>query len=216
MSITSATLAQPIGTQPIQGQFSAPAMSTTYLPITPDFVSSPSKLSIAQLTDRIDSCVQAYLSPTFLDSLLTSLQPVDHSPHHPVHDVSTPFQDLTIQKLAATYSETCSLIWQQSLTSAPSLALSLTATHPLYFSLQSLTLCWVTGKYHHPDSPFFCDAITLGALQSKWRYPAIQSSLRHTTAAESAHMTSGLLPTPPAGLMRWDVPCINFCSGTTD
>ncbi|MEO1792769.1 MAG: hypothetical protein AAFR25_11160, partial [Cyanobacteria bacterium J06629_19] len=82
-------------------------------------------MTIAQLTDRIDTYIQTYLSLNALNSLTL----INRS-----HNRSTPFpppssQDLDLSPLdlsaldlsaiATAYSKTCSLIWQQSLTPTP-------------------------------------------------------------------------------------------------
>lgn len=177
--------------QPIQGKSNSAAMPTA-LPVTTHAESSPTKLSIAQLTDRIDSCVQTYLSATALTNALNSLgapsplqDQLDSFSVTPSAQVKAQF--LNLQPIADAYSETCSLIWQQSLVhgiidenrrdTCPTGDFSESLSH----SLQMLCLLWATGKCQYPDAPFFQDAVTLGALQSKWRYPAIQESLCRTT-----------------------------------
>ncbi|MEM9949253.1 MAG: hypothetical protein AAF810_24740 [Cyanobacteria bacterium P01_D01_bin.36] len=160
-------------------------------------------MTIAQLTDRIDTYIQTYLSLNALNSLTL----INRS-----HNRSTPFpppssQDLDLSPLdlsaldlsaiATAYSKTCSLIWQQSLTPTPphpsssqrhTLPQQQSAFPPTPHlptphlpTLQPLCHHWATTKLHHPNAPFFQNALTLGALRSKWRYPAIQASLRHTT-----------------------------------
>ncbi|MEL6940964.1 MAG: hypothetical protein AAFO84_17440 [Cyanobacteria bacterium J06598_1] len=174
------TLLSPISTYPHQTASPLIPPSAATL-LTSSLTPLP---SIAQLTDRIDTLVEQWLS---LESLQTLQQTTFPHPAYPLR----PTADLHLQDIATAYGSVCAQLWQNALfpqqadapPHTPSLdqSNSLLTAQPLHHSIKVLTYLWLVGKANYPQNPFFKNATTLDALRAKWHHPAIQSSLRHTT-----------------------------------
>jgi hypothetical protein len=130
-------------------------------------------------TRHLDDCI-VHLTRTSLslETLQAHLkQALDDKAASPLQGFAIPLEGFTIapvplfpHKIADEFGATCALIFQQAVCSVQD---SIHDLAPLNRQITRLCVVWAYGKQQIPEDTFG---------QAQWQHPALQATLRHTTA----------------------------------